>query len=323
MLVGFFKSNHKTISILVIFVTLVLWLPSFWNHTIVNIPTDSILVDLQMIGNIKWLGFLVSTFYLSLQAIYLNFIVNKYKLIQTPSYLVALLFVVLNSASPQFLVFNPVFLVNSFLLIIIHQFFEAYNREQVFSLAFNVGLLLALATLIYSPLIVIFPLIWFVLIYVKTPIWREFVISLLGFILPILIYSSYCFLTNQLESVVNDIVSIQPLFLHVNLPTNSFFARGYFYMLMLVGIIAGFNLLSFLNKSVVKIKKLMVIILIMLLLLFSTIFINKQDYIATYLMMTIPLSIIIANYLSEIKKKWLTELIFLVMIIMIAIGYFS
>ena len=67
----------------------------------------------------------------------------------------------------------------------------------------------------------------------------------------------------------------------------------------------------------------MIVVLVMALLLSSALFINEYDYVSVYLMMTIPLTIIIANYLNELKKGWLAELIFLMLLIAIALGHFS
>ncbi|MCO6501185.1 MAG: hypothetical protein J5I47_12525 [Vicingus serpentipes] len=323
MLVGFFKSNHKIISVLIVFLTLILWIPSFWNEAVIIVSENSVLADLKKVGEIKWLNFLVASFYLGIQAIYLNYIVNRYKLIKTSSYIVALLFVLLNSASTIFLVFNPIFIVNTFLLVVLHQLFDAYNKEKVFSLSFNTGFLIAIATLIYYPVIVVFPLIWFALIYLKTPVWREFVISLFGFTLPILFYASYCFFNNELQNAFSDVLSIHKLFSNRISSSSSHGKMAYFIALIFVGLLAGVNLLGYLNRSVVKIKKLIIVVLVMTLLLILSLLINEYDYMVVYLMMTIPLAIIIANYFTEIKKQWLAELLFLSLLMAIVWGHFS
>jgi|GEM_PF-2474061 len=323
MLVGFFKSNHKIIAIAIFFVTLMLWVPSFWNDTLINVPENALLADVKKLGEIKWLNFLVATLYLSMQAIYLNYIANRYRLIQTPSYIVALLFVVFNSASPSFLVFNPIFIVNTFLLVVLHQLFEVYNQEKVFSSSFNTGLLLSLAALTYSPTIIVFPLIWFALIYLKTSLWREFIISLFGFMVPILFYVTYCFFTDQLMELIDKTIFSSAIFPGIGLLTGSILWNAYFYVLIIIGLLAGVNFLNYINRSVVKIKKLTIVVLVMFLLLLATIFINGYDFVAVYLMMTIPLAVIIANYFAEIKRQWLAELFFALLVAAIITSYFS
>ena len=323
MLVAIFKSNHKIISVAVFLVTMLLWIPSFWSEVLMDVSGNSVLTDVQEIGEIKWLNYLVTGLYLSMQAIYLNYIVNKYKLISTSSYVVALLFVLLNSADASFLIFNPIFITNSFILIVLHQLFEIYNKEKVFALSFNTGLLVALATLVYFPAIIVFPLIWFTLIYLKISLWREFIISLFGFMLPLLFYTSYCFFTDQVNHFMNEAIFNNALFLKNGASPHSFSFNVYYYVLALLLLLAGVNFLNYLNKSIVKIKKLMVVVLVMCFLLGFSIFINGRDYYAVYLMMTIPLTIMIANYFTEVKRKWLAEVFFLLLLLAIIFDYFS
>ena len=152
MLIGVFKSNQKIVNVLVMLLAIILWLPSFF------IGED--LSSLSLISTkIKWLDTFISLFLVVGQAIYLNFIVNEFKLIQQNSHLTSLFLVVLNSSCLWLLDLNEVVIANTFLLIAFHQVLRLYDANSKLALLFNAGFLIAVASLIYLPNIFYFALL--------------------------------------------------------------------------------------------------------------------------------------------------------------------
>jgi hypothetical protein len=58
----------------------------------------------------------ITSVLIGLQAVFLNYIINEEKLIKGNTHLVGLFFVVLNAAASLFLSFNPIIIVNFFVL---------------------------------------------------------------------------------------------------------------------------------------------------------------------------------------------------------------
>ena len=318
MLVNIFKSNQKGISILVLIVSIILWIPSFRVDQNQLINTGSL--PFYLSNNV--LIFSISALLIGLQAIYLNYIVNEFKLLSSRTHLPALLFVVLNVGISSLLVFTPLLIVNSLLLMVLHQLFLVYNQNNASSLSFNIGILIAVVLLIYPPLLFLFFLLWITLLYTKPPNWRELVIAILGFLLPVAFYVAYYFLIDQLLKVVTYGLGGYRVFTPVAFPV-TILGKSFFFVLFLIGVFAGFNFLKVLSSHVVKVKKHLVMIILLLLILLSTLLFNSLDYMATYVLLTIPLAIVLANYLNELKKKWLAELLFAILLLAIAVGYFS
>jgi len=316
MLIGVFKSNQRTINLFVILITIVLWLPLFFSDTVQSI--DSLF---KTIIEVKWLNYLMAVFIVSAEAIYLNYIVNEFKLIKRDTHLTALLFVVLNGATITTLSITPILVVNGLMLIVLHQLFLIYSLKKAYSISFNTSLLIGLSVLVYPPSVVLFPLIWITLLYTKTAVWREFVISLLGFIVPIIYTVTYYFVSDQTININQSI--FKSTYSLSNFDNWTMYNWSYFITIAAIIFIGGVVFIACMNNSVVKIRKHLLTVLFMLIICCLTVFINKNDYISTYLLAITPLSIILANFFNEIKKKWLSELLFLFIIGTIIVGYFS
>jgi len=77
------------------------------------------------------------------------------------------------------------------------------------------------------------------------------------------------------------------------------------------------------NNKVVKTKKLMVLFLIFILIASISVLFFVKDDIVIYILLTTPFAVMIASFLYEIKRKWLSELIVILWIATIICSYFS
>ena len=321
MFIQLFKSNQRIVNVLIVLLTIMLWIPSFYSDSQVVVGKYSLFLFLEGLLALKWVNFAVSILLVCTQAIYLNAIVNRFKLIKDNTHLIALIYVILNGASLSFLIISPVLLTNWLVLLVLHQLLSAYNLKQAYSLSFNASLLIGFAGLIYFPAIVLLPVLWFALGYLKTANWREFVISFLGFIVPAVYGLVFYFISNQLPDFKLSYL-VQNYFVS---NFKDWYLSNYSYF-WIVSLITLFALLFFtvsMNRSIVKIRKSMVLVFLMLIACAATVFLNKSDYLSSYIILTVPLAIILANFFNELKRKWLSELVFLSIICAIIVGYFS
>jgi hypothetical protein len=321
MLIGVFKSNQRAINIVVIVFVVLLWLPSFYYHPDININKNSLFLFFESVIDLRWLNSVVSILFIIGQAIYLNHIANEFKLVKNNTHLISLMFIVLNGLSMSILTFSPVLIINWIVLLVIHQVFSIYNLKSAFSLSFNVGLLIGIGVMFYLPIIVLIPLLWFGLIYTKTVLWREFALSIIGLLVPLSYGIGYYFLTDQFISF--HFIDWSAPFFKYDYNLWSFYSWIPFIFIGGLAIFGCFFYLLNSNSNTVRIRKHILLTVVVLLLFLTTILINGRDFLSTYMLSTIPLSIIIAYFFNEIKKKWLDEIIFLAFIGVIILGYFS
>lgn len=311
MLIGVFKSNQKVINGLAVLVLILLWIPAFFSDT-----TPIGLIS----AGLRWLDLVLLVFLLSFQAIYLNFIASEYKLVKDNSHLTSLIYVVLNSCFVQFFEFNTVVLANLFVLIALHQLYRLYGSKNNFSISFGAGLLIGLAGLLHFPMFVYFFLLWFVLIYTTTPNWRDFIVSLIGVILPVIYFVSYSFVMEDYSLIsINHYINKTFVLSWENV---TIYNQLYILGLILVLAIAIFSLFITLGREVVKTSKMLIVVMFMFAIGLISLFLNEYDFLATFLMLTVPLSIIIANFFQSLKKIWIAETMFFYLLVTMVLGYF-
>src|SRR5690606_20376620 len=117
-----------------------------------------------------------------LQGILLNYIINKYNLLGKPNYLTALLYVTLASMLTPFLTLSPTLICNFLLIWMIDKFLYIYRQNEINSIMYDLGLIVAVGTLFYFPFIATFLLLWVCLIIFRPFNWREWISGILGFV---------------------------------------------------------------------------------------------------------------------------------------------
>lgn len=314
MLVRIFKSNQKLVSGLVLLFTVLLWIPSF-------VIEQENQVNSFISTGFFWIDLVLSIILIAIQAIYLNMIVNNYKLVENNTHLTSLMFVTLNSCFLVQFNLNEVLIANTFLLLGIHQLLRLYDAKGGLNLSFNAGLLISIAAVIYFPNAIFLLLLWCGIIYLITPKWRDFVVTLLGFSIPVIYILSYNFVFGKIETLDWSTYNVQVFSL--NWDELGLANKGLVFLLIGSIILAFMKIASRLNKGALRTQKMLVLIILMALFGLGTLMLNKGDYLATFVVLTIPISIIMANFFQEFKKQWLTELLFTCLIILMLLGYFS
>ena len=176
-----------------------------------------------------------------------------------------------------------------------------------------------MATLIYPQSSVFFVLLWVTLIYTTAAQWRDFIISGIGFAIPIMYYMAHSFVFDSpLE--IGDYGGALFNFRWTDL---TLFMRLLFVVFISMSVFAFFTVVTTINTSIVRIKKMLVIVVLMFFIGLTTLFFNEGDYLATFLIVSIPLAIVFANFFQKIKKTWLAEVLFLCLIGCVVLGYFS
>lgn len=314
MLIKVFKSNQNLINGLVILLTIFLWLPSFFT------PPENSLIAMVSTG-FNWLDISIAILLIAAQAIYLNSIVNEYKLVENNTHLTSLIFVIFNSCFFSLFVLNQVVIANSFVLLGVHQLLRLYDNKSSYSLSFNAGFLLSIATVIYLPNAIFLCLLWIGLIYMISPSWRDLVITLLGFSVPVVYFISYHFIVGDL--------AVLELITHNS--TVFSFEWDHLSVLhkLLLSLVVGILLMAFFRLSVtinsggLRRHKMLKMIVLMSVFSLGSLLFNGLDYLATFVVLTIPSSIVVANLFQHMKKKWLAELLFTFLLGVMLLDYFS
>lgn len=253
------------------------------------------------------------------QAFLLNSVINHFNFMGKPNFLTALLFMTLVSLFLPFLVLSPTLICNFITIWMISKLFNIYKQPDVKGLMFDLGMIIALGSLIYFPFIVMLLLLWIALIIFRPFIWREWVTPMLGFVVIYFLIGVCYYWIDRLDDFVaifSPFTNPFPTTLHVDV-------HDYFVAIPIV--IALICFLFVLRdqyfRSIVHIRKSFQLLFCMLLLIIGSFYLNEHINLTHFLLCAPPIAVYLAFYFSHAKIKWLYESLYIV--IFLTILYFQ
>lgn len=143
---------------------------------------------------------LTAYFLIIFQAIYITFVTNRRQLFLEKNYVVGAVYLILMNVSFDLAKLSPALMAVTFLMIATNSFLkQVESREGVADDIFEVGLFIGLATMFYLPVAIF--LVWVILaaLFFTGANFRQLVLIILGFLLPILAVVIYFFFTNDFD----------------------------------------------------------------------------------------------------------------------------
>ena len=326
MLIGFIKHN-RSLSVIVLPIAMIsLWMYGFF-HPVVPLTEHSAPLYKLVISSIDGFPFLitlVSFILIFCESILLNHIIQRNEIINTTSYFPALVYMVLMSLQPEMFSLHPIVIASLFMLLATHKLMQSYKKETSYSEAFDTGFFIALASLFYIPSIVFIILFWIGLILLRPFVWREWVISFFGFALPWIFLIFYYFWNNKLDAL-----EYEALYYTLVTPQKSFNVIIFSYaeyaqigILLLALLFSSGRFFSDLGKGTVRTRSNLFLMMYFFLLAFISVFIAPAYSISYLSFLSIPFTIFFSSFLLFVKKQWIAELLFLLLIISVFLNQF-
>ena len=299
-----------------------LWLPAF------NIDfTPRAQVSMPLYRLIEWFpsefplaSKITALLLVGLQALGFNYFTLKHQLFTKRSYLPALFFIVFASCSMGLLRFHPAMVASIFLLPAIYLMLDTYRMDTAYSKVFYTGLLVALASLIYFPALV-FALFFIACLVILRPfIWREWIILMLGLLVPYVYAGTYYFLADQSPAFWSGMI-VQPIVhrdFFLSLPVSYYLLSGIIILLLLA---AAGRFVAGAGAATLKTRK--GISCMIWLAVFSVVAgIPAQDFgVAGFYFAVMPLAVFVSNIFLLARRTWLAELFFVLLLLGIATVY--
>ena len=306
MLLKTLKSNQTFHFLLIPLVAGALWIKSFLNPMPFPFYTgEDMMLLYQPINALIGKSTVASNIFALVFIILLAFLILKlnvqYTFIRVRTVLPSILFILITSGLHELHAMHPVYPAALFLILTVDRIFNAYDKEVIHSNAFEAGIFLAIGSLFYLNLVFFFPFLWIGFLIIKPKVnWREYILSTLGFILPWLAALAYYAGTGQLEDligVLKENISSHQSFLVGNLPI-----QIYLGFLGFLTLLASFLILSQYDGKKISSRKYFKAffwIFLMSCILIVTNPAVSQDIIV---LLAIPLTYLISNYLIYMKR---------------------
>src|SRR5215217_3313614 len=117
-----------------------------------------------------------------IQSILFNRVVNNHGLLNKPGFLPALMYISGASLFMPFLVLSPTLMCNFLLIWMMDKFLKIGKSPNAIMIMFDIGMIIAIGTLIYFPFIVMLIMLWLTLLLYRSFEWREWLSGLTGFL---------------------------------------------------------------------------------------------------------------------------------------------
>lgn len=172
------------------------WIPAFIN------PLDAVLTSADgplYTMLVRWLQpfppliIALALLLIVIQAITLFYVFQSNGFFGRSNFLPAILVLITYTWNADYQTMHAVLPAGIFIIIALNSIMSMYGQQgafrQVFTAAFSIGI----ASLFYIPLAYLLLVIWFSLITFRISSWREYAISIIGFVIPFMYYFSWLF----------------------------------------------------------------------------------------------------------------------------------
>ncbi len=262
------------------------------------------------VGNLFVAGVLVF-----IQSLWLNQIINKYNLLGKPTFLPALMYITISGLFVPFLTLSPPLICNFLVLWMIDKLFSFYRDGSANTTAYDLGMIVAMGTLIYFPYIYMFLAVLIGLVIFRTFNWREWMAVLMGFITIFFFLAVFYFWNNRIDQ-----------FYTIWLPLGSSFPSqinfNYYHYLVLIPVILIFILAFFrirqnFFKSYVQMRKSFQLLAFIFLIALLSFYVKENFRLSHFMLCAVPAAIIFAYYFLYANKRWFYESLYFLLLICI------
>jgi len=246
------------------------------------------------------------------QALLVNYLANKNNLLSKSTFLPALMYVVVSGLFTPFLVLSPPLICNFLVIWMLFKLFGFYNNDEGKSNAYDVGMIVAIGTLVYFPFIYMFLLIWIALIIFRPFNWREWISGVIGFATVFFFLAVFYYMNNEFSQFYN-----------IWLPLGASFPKSinidYYNYLILIPVIlilalCFVKLRQNFFKSYVHIRKSFQLLFWVFIIAGLSFYVKEQFNLNHFLLCAVPASIFFAYYFLYANVKWFYETLFFLLL---------
>lgn len=322
MIVAPLKSNIKISIIILLLLSIVAWLCTF---AFVNTSSlalnykEHILYSYFFVNGFSFnINQLITLGVILLGAFFVNFLAIEQEITAKTNYLPAFFYILFAFSASTKTNVEPILTANLFILPSLYYFINSYRKDQALAEFYKAGLFMGLATFFCIHYIVVFPLSFFSLIILRPFNWREWSILFIGLLTPLYVCVGLDYLiTNNAFTVFS---MMKEATSSIQKPIVS---EYYFAFIFIIIILFAFSIMRYLGKGFggkVKTQKTKYILLWMFFFCLLMVFFEQMSDMI-FLPCIIPLSIIIADYLFEIKQLKIANTLLILFVVGFSIIY--
>ena len=253
------------------------------------------------------------------QAILLNTLVNYYNLMGRSTSLPALMYIVISSLFTPFLVLSPPLICNFLVIWMLYKLLTLYKGQDAKSTAFDLGMIVALGSLIYFPFIYMFLAIWISLIIFKPFDWREWLSGIIGYATVFFFLAVFYYLNDRLGQFYNIWLPLTTKF------PDKININYYNYLVLIPVIIILFlgtiKIRQNFFRGYVQIRKSYQLLFCLFIVAGLSFYVKANFQLSHFLLCAIPAAVFFSYYFLYANIRWFYESLFF--LLLIGIIYFQ
>ena len=245
------------------------------------------------------------------QALLLNYIINFYNLLNKPSFLPALMYITVSSLFTPFLTLSPPLICNFLVIWMLFKLLGLYKGTDAKSVAYDLGMIVALGSIFYLPFIYFCLVIWVALIVFRPFDWRDWAASVLGYATIFFFLAVFYYLTDHIHGFFNIWIPLGTRF------PNRIIINYYNYLLLIpVIVIIVLGLLRLRGnffKSYILVRKSFQVLFLMFVIAGLAFYVKSDFRLNHFLLCAIPVAIFFAYYFLYATSRWFYETLYLLL----------
>ncbi len=321
-MIRYFQSAYPSRLLVLLILAFLIWLPAFIKFdtgvTYWQINYSTYYFDFTPSG---WLYYFLSFVLFIVSGLWLNKLGAHTALVSKNAYLTFFVFILFAGSSPVFMKMSPFWVAGFLFVLFLQRVFSLQNHPYPILTAFDAGLLLGFAVLLFPPLVFLFLFVWLAMMIYRIDLWRAYVVSFLGALFPYLVLLVIRFLLDQPLEPANDLLrefSLHLGYLELAQPVNIVAVSLLCVLLLLAAIqmvsSMGNKNISFRQHALVGLWALIFTTAIVLLF-------NKHQEVVVLL--AFPASLILASFLDQIRRpKWINLLLWVIVVLIVVNLYY-
>jgi hypothetical protein len=256
----------------------------------------------------------IASFLVLLQSWMVNKLVINHSILIKDSFLPALLFILLNSFYPQQMFLSPQLIGNLFIILMFQRLCNLYDSEKPLYIVLDSGLYLGMAVLFNYDTLVYLPFILISVILMTSFNIRFILASIFGLILPIYLLGVLFFMMDNLNDliiIINN--SLNRNYLNsISINWNKIIP---WFLISIIVFVSGISLQLNYFKNKVKTRRILITLALFIVISVLLTLIEDHNVVFAVCYLSVPVSIVMANYFMSKKLVILKEILFFSLVI--------
>lgn len=289
---------------------LILWIPSFVNPVMpVITPADGPLYALMisgLSGNASLTVALALSF-IVIQSFILFYVFQANGFLGRSNFLPAIIVLISYSWNLNYQTMHAFLPACVLVILAVHSVIAMYGQHAAYRQVFTAGFSLGIASLFYIPLIYLLPLVWLTLITYRVSSWREYVISVIGFSLPVLYYFSWLYWSDIFVPGINQLAaSVTNFTLPARISTIDTIWLSVSAFVLVLTMIAVLNIM---NDKIISIRRRSWVLFNYSFSALIVLFLAGWPFLSANYLFVIPMSFFITGSLTLLKRRFWFEVL--------------